>query len=125
MDYNYGLGRIYTVEEIDKARLSPGFGREYELQYLGKIGNVYNSLQIDRTVELGELYSLDKIPVNDYTLHSVGIDVGFGSSNTAILLTEFLKESKIRVLYAEEFENGNPRDIVDICFDLYRKHFNT
>ena len=82
-------------------------------------------MQIDRTVELGELYSLDKIPVNDYTLHSVGIDVGFGSSNTAILLTEFLKESKIRVLYAEEFENGNPRDIVDICFDLYRKHFNT
>src|SRR6476620_9540825 len=98
---------IYTKEEIDKARLSPGFGREYELQYLGKIGNVFNSLQIDKTIELGELYK--EIPVNDNTLHSVGVDVGFGSSNTAIVLTEFLKEeSKIRVLYAEEFENGNP-----------------
>ena len=27
MDYNYGLGRIYTVEEIEKAKLSPGFDR--------------------------------------------------------------------------------------------------
>ena len=44
---------------------------------------------------------------------------------TAIVLTEFLKEeggSKIRVLYAEEFEHANPQDIVDFCFDLYRKH---
>ena len=126
MDYTFGLGKIYTKEEIDKARLSPGFGREYELQYLGKIGNVFNSLQIDRTIELGQQYSLDKIPINDYTLHSVGVDVGFGSSNTAIVLTEFLKEeSKVRVLHSEEFEHGNPQDIVDLCFNLYRKHWNT
>ena len=45
---------------------------------------------------------------------------------TAIVLTEFLKEeSKIRILYAEEFEHANPQDIVDICFNLYRKHWNT
>ena len=45
---------------------------------------------------------------------------------TAIVLTEFLKEErKIRVLYAEEFEHANPQDIVDICFNLYRKHWNT
>ena len=69
------------------------------LQYLGKIGNVFNSFQIDKAIELGEQYSLDKIPINDYTLHSIGVDVGFGSSSTAIVLTEFLKEeSKIRVL---------------------------
>ena len=128
MDYTFGLGKIYTKEEIDKARLSPGFGREYELQYLGKIGNVFNSSQIDKAIELGEEYSLDKIPINDYTLHSVGVDVGFGSSSTAIVLTEFLKEeggSKIRVLYAEEFEQANPQDIVELCFNLYRKHYNT
>jgi len=28
-------------------------------------------------------------------------------------------------LYAEEFEHANPQDIVNICFDLYRKHWNT
>ena len=58
-------------------------------------------------------------------MHSVGVDVGFGSSSTAIVLTEFLKEEgKIRVLYAEEFEHANPQDIVDLCFNLYRKHYN-
>jgi len=126
LDYHYGLNKIYSSEEIEKAKLSPGFDREYGLQYLGKIGNVFSSLQIDKAIELGEQYSLDKIPVNDYTLHSVGVDVGFGSSNTAIVLTEFLKEeSKIRILYAEEFEHANPQDIVDLCFNLYRKHWNT
>ena len=50
----------------------------------------------------------------------------WSSSATAIVLTEFLKEErKIRVLYAEEFEHANPQDIVDICFNLYRKHWNT
>ena len=75
-------------------------------------------------IELGEQFK--DIPTNDYTLHSVGVDFGFSSSATAIVLTEFLKEErKIRVLYAEEFENANPQDIVDICFNLYRKHWNT
>jgi hypothetical protein len=36
LDYHYGLGKIHTQEEINKANLSPGFDREYGLQYLGK-----------------------------------------------------------------------------------------
>ena len=63
----------------------------------GKIGNVFSPSQIDKTIQLGEQYT--KIPTNDYTLHSVGVDFGFGSSNTAVVLTEFLKEEhKIRVI---------------------------
>jgi hypothetical protein len=124
LDYHYGIGRIYTNEEIEKAKQSPGFDREHGFQSLGKIGNVFNSLQIDKAIELGEQFK--NIPTNDYTLHSVGVDFGFSSSATAIVLTEFLKEErKIRVLYAEEFEHANPQDIVDICFNLYRKHWNT
>ena len=75
-------------------------------------------------IQLGEQYK--GLPTNDYTLHSVGVDEGFGSSSTAVVVTEFLKEErKIRVLYAEEFEHANPQDIVDLCFNLYRKHWNT
>ena len=29
LDYHYGLGKIYTNEEIEKAKLSPGFEREF------------------------------------------------------------------------------------------------
>jgi late competence protein required for DNA uptake (superfamily II DNA/RNA helicase) len=43
MDYTYGLNRIYSKEEIDKAKKSPSFGREYDLQYLGLIGNTFHT----------------------------------------------------------------------------------
>lgn len=32
LDYTYGIGKIYTKEEIDTAKKSPSFGREYDLQ---------------------------------------------------------------------------------------------
>jgi hypothetical protein len=38
LDYTYGIGKIYTAEEIEKAKQSPSFEREYNLKYLGKIG---------------------------------------------------------------------------------------
>ena len=82
------------------------------------MGNIFNPLQIDKTIQLGERYK--GLEVNVYTLHSVGVDEGFGSSSTAVVLTEFLKEErKIRISYAEEFEHANPQDIVDLCFNLY------
>jgi len=31
MDYTYGLNKIYTEEEIEKAKKSPSFSREYDL----------------------------------------------------------------------------------------------
>jgi late competence protein required for DNA uptake (superfamily II DNA/RNA helicase) len=35
LDYTYGIGKIYTAEEIEKAKQSPSFEREYNLKYLG------------------------------------------------------------------------------------------
>ncbi len=126
MDYHYGLGKIYTQEEIDKAKQSPGFDREYGLQYLGKIGNVFSSLVIDRAIELGEQFSTDNLEISQHTIKSVGVDFGFGSSKTAIVMTEMLPESeKIRVVFSEEYDHANPQDIVNICFNLYRKYDNT
>lgn len=42
LDYTHGLNRIYTEEEIRKARASPSFQREYNLAYLGSMGNIFN-----------------------------------------------------------------------------------
>ena len=33
LDYTYGLDKIYSKAEIDKARMSPSFEREYCLKY--------------------------------------------------------------------------------------------
>ena len=62
LDYTYGLGKIYTTEEIERAKQSPGFEMEYNLKFLGKIGNVFSQLQIDRVVQQGERFK--DLPVN-------------------------------------------------------------
>ncbi len=47
LDYTYGLDKIYTREEIALAQQSPSFEREYNLKYLGKVGNVFHTLDIE------------------------------------------------------------------------------
>ena len=56
LDYSYGLDKIYTREEIEKAKASPSFEREYNLKYLGLIGNSFSQKDIDRAVLLGDSY---------------------------------------------------------------------
>jgi hypothetical protein len=126
LDYTVGLGKIYDPLEIEKKKLEPEFPREYEGKYLGKIGNVFTSSQIENCIQLAE--PLKDIPISNYNLHSVGVDFGFSSSRTAIVMTEHLKiegEDKIIVRYSEEFDKANPQTIVDICHKLYRDHWNT
>ena len=52
LSWEVGLGKIYTSEEIENAKHSPGFDREYGLQYLGKVGNVFTEFQIQKAIEL-------------------------------------------------------------------------
>jgi hypothetical protein len=58
LDYTYGLGKIYTETEITAARRSPSFGREYDLKYLGLIGNVFHVKDIETAIEKGRLLAL-------------------------------------------------------------------
>ena len=60
LDYTYGLGKIYTQEEIDKAKASPSFEREYNLKYLGLIGNVFHTKDIEAAIQKGKGYSTDE-----------------------------------------------------------------
>ena len=68
MDWTVGLGKIYSQEEIDKAKLSPGFEREYGCEYLGRIGNIFSPLQIDRAIELGEQFKGDQPTIIPFTV---------------------------------------------------------
>ena len=54
LDYTYGLDRIYTQDEIDAAKQSPSFEREYNLKYLGLIGNVFHTKDIEEAIEKGK-----------------------------------------------------------------------
>ena len=56
LDYTYSIGKIYTAEEIEKAKQSPSFEREYNLKYLGKMGNVFHTKDIEAAIEKGRKY---------------------------------------------------------------------
>ena len=50
LDYTVGRGKIYTLEEIDRAKQSPSFEREYGLKYLGRIRNTFLTSDIDKAL---------------------------------------------------------------------------
>lgn len=121
LSYEVGLGKIYSQDEIEKAKHSPSFEREYMLKFLGGIGNVFTQAQVDACVNLGEQYK--HLPINPYAIHSIGVDIGFGSSNTAVVATDFIPEqAKIRVIYSQEWEHGDPQAIVNLIFSLYLQY---
>ena len=115
MDYTYGLDKIYTREEIEKAKKSPSFGREYDLQYLGLIGNTFHTADFDRAIELGKKYRY----ANKYAQQSMGIDPGFGSSPFGIVVTQF-SDGVLQVLSADEFERPRYEDMITKVADLYQ-----
>jgi hypothetical protein len=54
-DYHYGLQGpypIYSEKLIAQATLSPEFGREFELQYLGLVGNVFSQSSIENVQKI-------------------------------------------------------------------------
>jgi Terminase large subunit, T4likevirus-type, N-terminal len=125
LDYTVGLGKIYDPEEIKKKMQKPEFPREYMGQYLGRVGNVFTSSQIDQCIELGKQYDTLKIPVSLYTLKSVGVDPGFSSSSTGIVVLEHIKEEDrhiIRVVSSELIDKGDPNRIVEYCWSLYKQN---
>jgi hypothetical protein len=118
-DYRYGLEGpypIYSEEQIATARLSPEFGREFELQYLGLVGNVFSQLSIENCQKIQ--YNPENI--NPNAKKSWGIDVGFGNSKTAIVITQYV-DGKIQVIHAEEYDRPNFQYIIDIVWQLKHK----
>jgi hypothetical protein len=101
-DYTYGLEGpypIYSQEQIEKAKQSPEFEREYNLKYLGLIGNVFHTKDIDTAIEKGKLYNPDV--VNGFSQKSVGLDPAWGSSAFGIVVTQWV-DNQIQIMYAEE-----------------------
>ena len=124
MDWTYGINKIYSAADIEKARKSPSWEREYCFKFSGRIGNLLSPLKIDTAVKTGE--RLKHIQPNLYNIFSLGVDPAFGSSAFGLVLTEHLQEEdKIIVLYAEQFENHpDPNDMINRIFDIHRQYFN-
>jgi hypothetical protein len=119
LDYTYGLDRIYTSKEIEKAKASPSFEREYNLKYLGLIGNVFHTKDIESAIEKGKKYN--PYVINVYSRKSLGIDPGFGSSPFGLVVTEWV-DNQIQIAYAEEFERPDFNQMMNITLSLASKY---
>jgi hypothetical protein len=86
LDYKYGLNKIYTPEDIAIARTSPSFEREYNLKYLGSIGNLLRFADIDACIEEYELPT--NVAARFYYPTWVGCDPGFSSSMFGIVVVQ-------------------------------------
>jgi hypothetical protein len=115
-DYHYGLEGpypIYSQKQIDESKRSPEFGREFELQYLGVVGNVFSQQSIENTLKVQYNHS----NINPNAKKSVGLDPGFGSSNFAICVTQ-LVDGKIQVIHAEEHDRPDFSDMISEVWKL-------
>jgi hypothetical protein len=124
LDYTYGLGKIYSAKEIDKARQSPSFEREYNLKYLGRIGNVFHTKDIEEAIEKGRKYNaVDTFSLvnNRWFPKSMGIDPAWGSSAFGIVVTQFV-DGICQVLHAEEYKRPDYNEMLSIVWTLIRKY---
>jgi hypothetical protein len=111
LDYTYGLGKIYTEEEIQQAKQSPSFEPEYNLKYLGLIGNVFHVKDIESAIEKGR--NIRNSPLNNsYTQKSVGLDPAFGSSNFGVCMTE-LVDGQVNIVHAEEYARPDFNQMIE------------
>src|SRR5918912_1944438 len=117
LDYTYGIGKIYTVEEIEKAKQSPSFEREYNLKYLGKIGNVFHTKDIEAAIEKGRKYNPDSFIASYFTSISMGIDPAYGSSAFGIVVTQFV-DDHTEIIYAEEYHRPDYNVMLSTVYGL-------
>ena len=109
LDYT-GIGKIYTADEIEKAKQSPSFEREYNLKYFGEIGNVFHTKDIEAAIEKGRKYNPDVIgPSYSFTSKSMGIDPAYGSSAFGIVGTQWV-DNHIQILHAEEYQRPDYKE---------------
>ena len=121
MDYTYGLDRIYSRQEIERARKSPSFAREYECKYIGEIGSCFNPEDINKAEEEGR--TVDYINYDPYARKSIGVDPGFGSSKFAVVINQ-MKNQRVEIIYAKEVATSSIISMLHHVNELRERYGN-
>ena len=113
LPYTVGLNKIYTIEEIEAAKQSPSFEREYNLSYIAGLegGDAFHERDIQKAIELGKMLGDPTTLDNNAILRRgnsrlretrvLAADPGFGSSSYGLCVLG-LSNGCIQILYADE-----------------------
>lgn len=119
LDYTYGLGRIYSEADIDSAKASPSFEREYNLKYLGQIGNVFHIKDIEEGIRKGGFYELNRS--DRYSQKSMGLDPSPGSSGFGVCITELI-DGIVNVVYSDEIPSPDFDQMIETAVSLCNEY---
>jgi hypothetical protein len=79
LDYTYGVGKIYTAEEIEKAKQSPSFEREYSIYHFTTItGHDACVMTPDATLPSNSFLNSD-LPLLPVTIRSTSLFLAYST----------------------------------------------
>jgi len=117
LPYTVGLGKIFTKEEIELAKKSPSFEREYNLSYISGEGNIF---PYDLLHEVIEAYDL-KVGNGQRLLCC---DPAYSSSMFAILGIEKIQDIAY-IKEAIQIERASPSAMTDLLVIKAKDYSNT
>jgi hypothetical protein len=112
MDYTIGLNKVFKPEDIETAKKSPSFEREYNLKYGFGSGDIFEG--IEGIIE-------------EYDLNVIGGrggcygDPAFGSSNFGVLGGE-IRDNLLYVTEANEFPRPSPSAMLDVIEEMAHRY---
>lgn len=114
--YQRGIGKIYDPKEIEQEQTKGYFKREYMGLYDYDTGNFLPLHTLD-LIESNGRKELDFDTIHYHTRKSLGIDIGYGSSNTAFVVTEHI-DGYIRCIYAKQFHRPVNEEMLRLAVNL-------
>ena len=128
LDWRYGFGLIYDIEDIRRAMTFPSWLREYCLQFLGGGGNVYLPSDLKWAYLLGDLIRKQFPNPDDICApifpKGIGVDPGWSSSAFGITITA-LRDGLLEVVYHEEIEKAKLSEMLNKLMKLFYKYKNS
>jgi hypothetical protein len=112
MDYTIGVNKVFRPEDIETAKKSPSFEREYNLKYGFGTGDIYEGIESC---------------LEEYDLSIIGGrggcygDPAFGSSNFGVLGAE-IRDGLVYVTEANEFPRPSPSAMLDVMEDMAHRY---
>ena len=114
LSYEWGVGKIYSQQDMSIAMASSSFNREYNLSWSSPSGNCFSSVSIDSAIERSKKYP---DIINKEADHCLGVDPAFSSSAFGMVCLEY-SDSIIKVVFAEQFEKSSFQGMVQKVWDI-------